>query len=244
MMVRLYPPDHPRDEMLGVLEERHRPWHREVPALLLGALRARTGGGHPATLRWLYAARAAALMLLVAGAVAPVQDLRYGVVLRSGLMDATWVCAGLAALAVVAGFRLVAFAFAASALVLAGTDLTSIPAIACYTVAAVLLLLPGPRLPVRNPLPVLLALAWSAGYPLPEGVQLALIVALALWTVVDERVLLAAGLALAAGLITAALEVAEVSDTRGLLILAAWHVGLPAVLVAVAGTLTRRRAQV
>ena len=54
--------------MLDVLEQNRRAWYREVPPLLFGAVRARTGAGQPASLRWLYAARAAALMLLVASA--------------------------------------------------------------------------------------------------------------------------------------------------------------------------------
>ena len=238
VLVRLYPADHPRDEMLGVLAEGGRSWYREAPALVLGALRARTAAGR----RVCYAARAAALMLLVASAAAPWLDLRYGVQLRTGLTVATWVCAGLAAVAVVAGVRLVAFGLSAAALVLSGLDQTSIPAIGGFTLATVLLLVPGGRLPVRNPLPVLLALAWAADYALPGWVGAALLAALALWTLIDERILLAAGLALFAGLITAAAEVAETSDTRGLLIMAAWRLGLPSVLVAVGAVLVHRRA--
>jgi hypothetical protein len=187
-MLRMYPSDRPRDEMLGVLEENGRAWYREAPPLLFGALRARTGAGQPASLRWLYAARAAALMLLVASATAPVLDLRYGVQLVTNLMIATWVCAGLAAAAVVLGVRLAALCLATACLVLSGTDQTSIPAIAGYA--------------------------------------------------------LAAGLALSAGLIAVTGEVADVNDTRGLLILAAWRLGVPAAVVAVAAALTHRRAKV
>jgi hypothetical protein len=242
VMVALYPPGYPRDEMLGVLEENGRPWLREAPALLLGAARARTGADHPPRRRWLYAARAAALMLLVAGSLAPVIDLHYGVQLRTGLTVSTWVCAGLAAAAVVGGVRLWAFGPAAAALALSSIDEISTTAIAAYAVAAVLLLIPGRPLPVRNPLPILLALAWSADYTAPAWVQPALVAALLLWTLVDERPLLAVGLALSAGLITATAQVADVADGRGLLIMAALRLGLPIAVVGVAATITHRRA--
>ncbi|AGZ42783.1 hypothetical protein [Actinoplanes friuliensis] len=243
VLLRLYPSDHPRDEMLGVLEENGRPWWREAPSLIAGAVRARTGEGQPPSLRWLYAARAAALMLLVAGTTTPLIDLHYGVELRTGMTVATWICAGLAAVAVMAGVRLVALGLTAAALVLSGMDQISTVAIAGYTLAAVLLLLPGRRLRVLNPLPVLLALSWSLDYTLPAVLRTALVVAVILWTVIDERILLAAGLALFAGLITASTEVAEVGDTRGLLIMAAWHLALPATLVAIAALLTQRRTR-
>ncbi|MFF5076111.1 hypothetical protein ACFY36_03605 [Actinoplanes sp. NPDC000266] len=242
-MVRLYPSDHPRDEMLGVLEESGRRWHREAPALLLGALRARSGGGHPAGLRWLYATRAAALMLLVAGATAPVLDLRYGVVLLNSLMVATWICAGLAAAAVMLGARVPALGLSLSALLLSGTDQTSTAAIAAYTLASVLLLIPGRPLAVRNPLPILLAIAWAVDYTMPPWSQSALMIALLLWTLIDERILLAAGLALSAGLITATEEVAAASDPRSLMIVAAWRVGVPAALIVAGAALIHRRVK-
>lgn len=243
LMVGLYPAGYPHDEMLGVLEENGRPWHREAPSLLLGAARARTGAGHPVGLRWLYAARAAALMLLVAGALTPVLDLYYGVQLRTGLTVVTWVCAGLAAAAVVGGVRLWAFGLTAAALVLSTIDEISTAAVAAYALAAVLLLLPGRPLPVRNPLPILLALTWSADYTAPVWVQPAVLAVLLLWTLIDERILLAVGLALLAGLITATAQVADVADGRGLLIMAALRLGLPIALVGVAATITHRRAR-
>jgi hypothetical protein len=242
LLVRLYPADHPRDEMLGVLEENGRSWPREAPSLLLGAARARTGAGDPVGWRWLYAARAAALMLLIAGALAPVLDLHYGVQLRTDLTVATWICAGLAAAAVVAGVRLVAFGLAAAALVLSTLDEISPAAIAAYALAAALLVIPGRPRPVRNPLPILLAVAWSADYTAPAWVPPALLAVLLAWTLIDERVLLAVGLALPAGLITAAAEVGDVADARGLLIMAALRLGVPIVLIAVAGTIAHRRA--
>ncbi|MEV6344835.1 hypothetical protein [Actinoplanes sp. NPDC051851] len=244
LLVRLYPAGHPRDEMLGVLEESGRPWHTEAPSLIVGGLRARTGAGQPVTRRWLYAARAAALMLLTASATAPLPDLRYGTVLLSTLMIATWVCAGLAAAAVVFGARLPAFALATSALVLCATDQSSVPAVAGYTLAAVLLLLPGTPSPVRNPLPILLGLAWSADYLLPGWLQNALLAAVLLWTLIDERVLLAAGLALFAGLITVTDEVAALDSPLSALILAGWRLGAPALLVAIATTLSHHRAKI
>ncbi|MEV4349218.1 hypothetical protein AB0J83_32580 [Actinoplanes sp. NPDC049596] len=243
VLVRLYPADQPRDEMLGVLEENARPWPYEAPALLLGALRARTGGSHPPRLRWLYATRAAALILLVAGATAPVLDLRYGIVLLNDLMIATWICAGLAATAVMLGARLPALGLSLSALLLSGTDLTSVTAIAAYTLAAVLLLIPGPSLPVRNPLPIALAVVWAVDYTLPAWVQSALLLALLAWTFIDERILLATGLALLAGLVAVTDDVVTANDPRSLLILAGWRLGLPAALVAVGALLTHRRAQ-
>lgn len=244
LMLRLYPDGHPRDEMLGVLEEGGRPWRREAPSLLFGALRARAGGGHPPRLRWLYAARAAALMLLVAAATAPVLDLYYSQQLSTNLTIATWVCAGLAVVAVAFGGRVWALAMASAALAVSAADQISIPAIAGYALATALLLIPGPSLPVRNPLPILLALAWGADYTLPEGVRLALVAAVLLWTVIDERILLATGLALLAGVIVATGQVTEVGDARGLLLMAALRLGLPAALLAIAGTLTHRRAKI
>ncbi|WP_433305920.1 hypothetical protein ACQP2F_19380 [Actinoplanes sp. CA-030573] len=244
LMLRLYPDGHPRDEMLGVLEEGGRAWYREAPSLLAGALRARTGGDHPARLRWLYAARAAALMLLVAAALAPVLDLYYSQQLATNRTIATWVCAGLAVVAVAFGGRVWALGLAASALVLSAADQISMPAIAGYALATALLLIPGRSLPVRNPLPILLALAWAADYTLPEGVWLALIAAVLLWTVIDERILLATGLALLAGVIVATGQVTEAGDARGLLLMAALRLGLPAALLAFAGTLTYRRARI
>jgi hypothetical protein len=231
LMVGLYPAGYPRDEMLGVLEEHGRPWPREAPSLLLGAARARTGGDHSVARRWLYAARAAALMLLVAGALAPVLDLYYGVQLRTDLTVATWTCAGLAAAAVVGGVRLWAFGLATAALVLSSIDEISMAAIAAYALAAVLLVIPGRALPVRNPLPILLALAWSADYTAPAWVLPAVVAVLLLWTLVDERILLAVGLALSAGLITASADMAVL------------RLGLPIALVGVAATITHRRAR-
>jgi hypothetical protein len=243
LIVRLYPDGHPRDEMLGVIEEVGRPWFREVPALVVGGLRARSGSGQTAGLRWIYAARAAALMLLVAGALAPVLDLRYGVQLHTDLTVATWVCAGLAAAAIVGGVRLWAFGLAVAALALSSIDGISTAAVGEYTLAAVLLLVPGRPLPVRNPLPILLALAWSADYTAPAWVQPALLAALLLWTVIDERILLAAGLALLAGLTTAVVEAGEIDDARGLIILAALRVGLPVAVLCAAAAITRHRTR-
>jgi len=238
-LVGLYPPTYPRDEMLGVLEEQGRPWHREAPSLILGAVRARSGADHSAGRRWLYAARAAALMLLVVGALAPAIDLHYGVQLRTGTTIATWVCAGLAAVAVVAGPRLAAFGLAAAALVLSSIDEISMAAIGAYALAAALLAIPGRPLPVRNPLPVLLALVWSADYTAPAWVQPLLVAALLLWTLIDERILLAVGLALPAGLITAA---GEMPDGHRLLMVALLRLAVPIAVVAVAAAIVHRRA--
>ena len=46
-----------------------------------------------------------------------------------------------------------------------------------------------------------------------------------------------------AGLITATDEVTKVTDTRDLLILAAWRLGVPAVLVTTAAALTYHRTK-
>jgi hypothetical protein len=243
-LLRLYPTDHPRDEMLDVLLTAGRPMRRELPALVLGGLRARFSDQDPSRVRWQAALRTAALMLLIAGALAPLNDINYGVHLTSTRTIATWVCAGLAALGVVLGLRLPALALAVAALLLSGTDQISVPATSAFAVAAVFLLFPGPHRPVLNPLAVLLPLAWAADHHLPGDVQLALMLALVLWTVIDERVLLASGLALSAGLIVATVEVTEIDDMRGLLILAAWRILLPAVVVAVAAFLLHRRTTV
>jgi hypothetical protein len=242
-LVGLYPAGHPRDEMLGVLEQSGRPWFREAPSLLLGALRARTGGDHSVRLRWLYAARAAALMLLVTGALSPVLDLRYGVQLPTRLTVATWVCAGLGAAAVVGGRRFWAFGLAVAALMMSAVDEISVAAVAAYGLASALLALPGRSLPVRNPLPILLALAWSADYTALAWAQPAVLGALLLWTLVDERILLAVGLALSAGLITATAQVADVEDGRGLLLAAVLRLGVPLAVVGVAAVLIRRRVR-
>jgi CHASE2 domain-containing sensor protein len=68
----------------------------------------------------------------------------------------------------------------------------------------------------------------------PGWVGPALLAAPALWTLIDERILLAAGLALFAGLI---------SVSPGLLITGAWHLIVPAALVTVAAVLAHRRAK-
>jgi hypothetical protein len=244
LLLRAYPADHPRDEMLGVLEENSRPWWREAPALIVGALRARSGGNQSVPERWLYAARAAALMLLVASALAPVDDLHWGTELLTRLTIVTWICAGLAAAWVVVGARWPAFALSLAALAASATDEISMTAVAGYALAAVLLLLPGRPMPVANPLPALLAVAFALDLIVPEQAESMLLAALLLWTLIDERILLAAGLALFAGLITAVSAVTEVTDMRGLLIFAAWRIGLPALLVALAAVLTHRRAKV
>lgn len=144
----------------------------------------------------------------------------------------------------VAGVRLPAFGLALAALVLSSIDEISVVAIAAYALAAALLTIPGRRLPVRNPLPVLLVLAWSADYTAPAWVPLLLTAVLLLWTLVDERVLLAVGLALPAALITAATEVGDIADGRGLLLVAALRLGLPIAIVGVAATLVHRRRPV
>jgi hypothetical protein len=55
------------------------------------------------------------------------------------------------------------------------------------------------------------------------GVQLLTTLMIATWVCASLAAALATGLALSAGLIAATGEVADVNDTRGLLILAAWR---------------------
>ena len=243
-LLHLYPADYPRDEMLGVLLANGRPRFREVPALVLGGLRARAGGGLSLLGRWRYSARAAALILLVVAALAPVEDLRWGTQLRTSWTVATWVCAGLAAAALVFGARLVAFVATVAALGLSATDEISTSAVAGFTLAALLLMIPGPATPVRNPLLALLAVAASLSLNVPEAAELALVLAVLLWTVVDERILLACGLAFCVNLFEGATMLTFRSGTDASPISFALWLGVPAALIAIGGGLAWRRSKI
>jgi hypothetical protein len=233
-LLRLYPAGHPRDEMLGVLLESGRPVHREALPLVLGALRARSGGDQSLAARWLYAARAAALILLVWEAIGNGDGL-------NKVALAPWAAVA-AALLVVAGARRPAFGFALTAFI---ADLVTADHWTFVTglgLAAVLLAIPGPRTPVANPLMVALAVAIPLGGPswLPLGVLLAY----ALWAVVDERLLLAFGFVLSEqifGFVSAAM--AGIADGE-IWRFAMYRLLIPAVCVAAGAVIAARRARV
>jgi hypothetical protein len=245
-LLRLYPAGHPRDEMLDVLLAGGRPFHREVVPLVLGGLRARSGGHQSLALRWLYAARAAALMLLVVDTLAQIPP--SGLPAR-GSLAAEWIAAALAAVAVAAGMRRPAVAFALVAFVMAAIDDVSWQYVSGYSLAFVLLLIPGPRTPVASPIPWVLALLASLD-PTPTLLLLLALAGVALWAAVDERILMAIGLALGALLIQVIEEFASLpagldSDmwrhAQQLILLT---VVLPAVLLAAGGAIALFRTRV
>ena len=241
-LLRLYPAGHPRDEMLGVLLEADRPMWREVGPLVLGGLRARSGGDQSIAVKWLYAARAAALMLLVVSALIPVRDVATGWLTLTAAQVLVWIAAGLAVVAVVAGLRVPAAALALITFVLSASAGGDWRAVVGYSLAAALLVIPGPRTPVHSPLPLLLALAAMSGDPVVTSPFLTLAVVVLVWTVVDERLALAVGLALCTVLVQAVPELP--GDARGLLIVAAWRLGPVVFFLALGTALAIRRARV
>ncbi|WP_249999872.1 hypothetical protein [Actinoplanes sp. M2I2] len=242
-LLRLYPAGHPRDEMLDVLLTAGRPMGRELPALVLGGLRARAGGDQPLRVRWLYAARAAALLLLIFSAVSTGRQVASGWLPLSTAQTLVWAAVVLAAGAIVAGWRVPAALSAFAAFVLAAANGTDWRAVTGYSLAAVLLLLPGPRTPVRNPallaLPLLPIDAVALGTPALWWVGLAVL----LWAAVDERVALAVGLAFCAAFLQAVADLPG-ADARGVFLLAVTRVGFVAVFLVVGGLVARRRFSV
>lgn len=240
-LLRLYPPGHPRDEMLDVLLAAGRPAHREIVPLVLGALRARSGGDQPLTVRWLYAARAAALMLLVATAVGSVHDAAAGWLPVTTSVVLVWIAVTVAVLAVLAGLRAPAAAGALTAFVVVASAASDWRAGTGYALAAALLLIPGPGTRVLNPLPLLLAAAvpWTDR----ADILLALVAAALLWAVVDERLLLALGLASCVGVIQTLGYAAAMDDVRAVLAVVAVRLGPVAVFLAVGGGLALRRVR-
>jgi len=191
-LLRLYPADHPRDEMLDVLLAGGAPVRREALPLVLGGLRARCGGHQPPRERWLYAARAAALMLLLLSALQPVPDK----LPSHGWPLAAWIAAMLAAVAVTVGGRRPAVVLAVAAFALTTVDGSVRSAVVDYSLICVLLLIPGPRTPVASPIPWALALLGTSG-DAPTWLFFVVLAGVVVWAVVvDERILTAVGLAL------------------------------------------------
>jgi hypothetical protein len=248
-LLRLYPAGHPRDEMLDVLLASGAPVHREVVPLVLGGLRARCGGDQSPRVRWLYAARAAALMLLV---VATLTQVPPRILPGNGSLATAWIAAAVAAVAVTAGTRRPAAVFASVAFVVSAVDDVSWSYVGGYLVACALLLIPGPRTPVASPLPWALALLCSAD-AVPQWFFLAALAGTALWAAVaDERILIAIGLALCAtvpGLVDDLVSILSLPDfddhlmrrARQIVILA---VLLPTVPLAFGAVIARRRSRV
>ncbi|MBM2617144.1 hypothetical protein JIG36_16445 [Actinoplanes sp. LDG1-06] len=241
-LLRLYPAGHPRDEMLDVLFEAGRPMRREVVPLALGGLRARFGSDQPLAVKWLYAARAAALMLLVIQLVGTAIEIATGRP-ASTVLILSLTAAALAAVAVGAGWRVPAPLLAAAAFGLGAADLGDPRAVTACGLAAVLLAVPGPRTPVRSPLPPLLALAATmpsalAGWPL-----LLIAAAVVVWAAVDERLVLAVGLTLAVSVVQAVAYLPG-NDPVLVLGLAASRLALVVVPLALGAGLALRRSRV
>jgi hypothetical protein len=231
--------------MLDVLLTSGRPFRREMLPLVLGGLRARSGSGQPLIVRWRYAARAAALMLLIASFAGQMSDApAAGVPVTSGWM-VTWSLAACASVAVVLGFRLPGFAFALTAFLTVAADTGDWHSGTGYALAAVLLLIPGPRTPVLNPLlPVVALAAVLAGRQLPPEVTYLVLIAVLLWSVVvDERILLAVGIALSAGTIQL-VSYAITGDDPRIFLLAASRLLTPALFLAAGAVIAERRARV
>jgi hypothetical protein len=233
-LLRLYPAGHPRDEMLGVLLESGRPVHREVLPLVFGALRARSGGDQSLAVRWLYAARAAALILLVWEAIGNGDGL-------SEVAPAPWAAVA-AALLVVAGARRPALGFALTAFIAGLVTADHWTFVTGLGLAAALLAIPGPRTPVANPLLVALAVAIPVGDP--PWLPIVVLFAFALWAVVDERLLLAFGFVLSDqifGFVSAAM--AGIADGE-IWRYAVQRLLIPAACVAVGAAIAASRARV
>jgi hypothetical protein len=244
-LLRLYPADHPRDEMLDVLLTSGRPFRREVLPLVLGGLRARSGGGQSLAVRWRYAARAAALMLLIASAAGQMSDaLSTGPPVTSWWI-VTWSAAAFAFVAVLLGFRLPGFVLALTAFLTGAVNAGDWRSATGYALAATLLLIPGPRTPVVNPLlPVVALAAALAGRELPTELLYLVLVAVLLWSaVVDERILLAVGIALSVGAIQLLGYASAGTDPR-IFLLAASRLLIPAILLTAGAFIAVRRARV
>ena len=182
-------------------------------------------------MRWVYAARAGALILLVWDAIGNGDGLS-----KMALVPLA------ATLLVVAGVRRPAFGFALTAFVTALVTADHWTSVTGLGLAAALLAIPGPRTPVANPLIIALAVAIPLGGPswLPLGV----LFAYALWAVVDERLLLAVGFALSQqifGFVSVAM--AGIADGE-IWRFAVYRLVLPAACVAAGAVIAARRARV
>jgi hypothetical protein len=230
-LLRLYPTA-VRDEMLEVLAENGRPARHEVVPLLVGGLRARCGGHRSLAGRWLYACRAAAVMLLVYSAAPYLSALE-----RFPVLAAT----GLAVAAVMIGRARVAAALALAALVLAhypsaGADING------FVLAVVLLLIPGRPTAVRSPLPILVPLAAASG---PSWLIFAALAVVVLWSVIDELILLALGMAFSTVAVSTAQRLTYSQNDPWLLLdVIARQAGIIAIFLTVGGLLAWHRARV
>ncbi|MCO8274538.1 hypothetical protein M1L60_28465 [Actinoplanes sp. TRM 88003] len=239
VLLRLYPAGHPRDEMLDVLLTARRPMWREVPALVVGALRARTGNDH----RWLYAARAAALLLLIHSAVGSAREVEATWLPLSTMQILVWVAVALAVGAIIAGWRVPAALAGVAAFAISAADGVDWRSVTAYSLAAVLLIIPGPSTPVRNPILLALALVPLDAVALGTAPSWLIGLGVLLWAVVDERVALAVGLAFCVAFLQVIADLPG-SDARGVLILTGSRVGFVAAFLLVGAWVARRRVRV
>ncbi|WP_250031572.1 hypothetical protein [Paractinoplanes maris] len=238
-LLRLYPAGHPRDEMLDVLLTAGRPVWREIPALVLGGLRARCGGEY----RWLYAARAAALLLLIFSALSSARQVASGWLPLSTMQILVFAGATLAVGSIIAGLRVPAVLAAVTTFVIGAADAADWRAVTGYSLAAVLLLIPGPRTPVHNPLLPVLALVPVDAVALGAEPLLLLGVLILVWAVVDERVALAVGLAFCVAFLQVIGDLTG-NDARGLFLLAVTRLGFVTAFLLVGGLAAQRRSRV
>ena len=240
-LLRLYPADHPRDEMLDVLLAADRPLRREIPALVFGGLRARNGGHQTVSQKWLWAIRAAALVLLVISTVGPAQDIETGWSPLTTTQIFQWVAAAFAVTAVMLGRRLPAPIFALAAFVLGVVGADDWRAATGYALATALLLIPGRRTPIHSPVPLLLAI--SAALTVSAVTWILLAAAVLVWAIVDERIVIAIGLTLVAPVVQAIAYLPD-NEIRLLLSVAGGELGYVGVLVGIGTVIAVRRARV
>ena len=243
VLLRLYPVAHPRDEMLDVLLTAGRPaWH-EIPSLVLGGLRARCGGDQPLAVRWLYAARAAALLLLIFSAVGSAREVASTWLPLSTMQILVWVAVALAVVSIIAGWRVPAAVAGFATFAISAADGVDWRAVTAYSLAAVLLLIPGPPTPVRNPILLVLPLVPLDAVALGTEPLYLLGLAVLAWAVVDERVALAVGLAFCVAFLQVVADLPG-ADARGVLILTGSRIGYVAAFLIVGAWVARRRASV
>jgi hypothetical protein len=240
-LLRLYPAGYPRDEMLGVLLAGGRPFHRELPALVLGGLRARAGGGQSLGVRWLHAVRVAALFLLVANAGDPLVRVIDGAASPIPVV-VTSIATGLAIIAIIVGWRRPACAFAVVAFLAASMSTGSWYTDLGYMIPVVLLLIPGPRTPVAAPLALTVAVVLEP--PGPAWLMLALLFVLVLWSLIDERILIAIGIMIGTGTIELAHHLSLGVDPQVIQSRLAFYVLIPAALLGIGAVLARRRTRI
>jgi hypothetical protein len=241
LLLRLYPADYPRDEMLGVLVAGGRPFHRELLPLILGGLRARADGGQSLRMKWLHAVRVAALLLLVATAGDPLPRVIDGAASPAPVV-VTWVAAGLTIIAIIVGWRRPALAFALVAFVAASTSTDTWHTSVEYAIPAALLLIPGPRTPVAAALPLTVGII--AAMPGPVWLMLALLLVLVLWSLVDERILIAVGIMIGTGIVQLAYHLSLGVDPQIMQSRLAFYALVPTGLTALGAVLALRRTRI